>query len=537
MSEQTSILTPEQAAIDYQAAFQQGLEQAREVGFDVEQALAADVQEKLDAESLTQRAHEVTKTAAMIAEDIGLQADYFKRPANTILMAGIASVWLQNQAKSESAPHNPKLADERAMLVDVALMAAGRQSAFVNELAAGGHKEAKRYVQEGDPESAAAKAESYLETINDPEMAERVRDLLAVEGEGSVLYRQRQGLGVTAETEDPFEVKVLQLGAKWDLINAGVLPKPEWPKDIKDHAAYQAASAKANATLQEQEEKYEVYRRNQEQYDEQFGEEMGDLAPAFVNRSGNKTTLYIKAATAAKLLLIAKEGPNFDEVKDQDDYSITEPVATVRHEYVHTQKNLAMGERMQLGLVLEERKAEYISHDKLGYQDVKFFLNDLGMAQGIDFNEHLEAALQHPDALSALMAWSATNLGLRNTLLLMAGKPLPYDRSPESAGRFASLKSLVHNHDRSAHDAIIRENLDDDANLANYRERAAQWAGRVVSSDTINIEFIRETYAGYREGHGVAHGNKYLLEALDDAVKAAAAEQEGQTVAVGTIIR
>jgi hypothetical protein len=516
-------LTPiaEQTSAESLRAVQSGIEYALAQGFDFDVAVQGGVKDSFDTLQVREAQTAIIETAAKIASDIELDAGFFERPANTILMLGIAESWNQTD-------QTPKVrARERSMLVDVALMAAGRQSAFVNSLAIVAPKEAKRYLTEFEVEPAEQRCKQWYESVNDPEAAAAVYALIKREGEGSLLYKQREMFNLTAETEDDFEVKVIKVGSRGALKQAGILVEPDWPDGTAAPSAEKTSQFKAALDAADEQDKvFKEYADNQKTYDEEFAEQFGSIPSAFVSRSNGKTTLYLMAAEAGSLMRQVQSGEPL--AVEHPDYVTSKSIAAVRHEYVHTQRNMALGERMQLGLILEERKAEYASHDRLGYQDVKYFINDMSMAHDTQALEHLEKALKDEDALSTYLTWSAGTFGLRNTLMTMVSKPLSYNDSPTAHERFADIDSLRNQDDSSPHDSILRENLASREKAGNYKERAALWASSLIMDKSTNVDLLRDSYFGYRSRHGVELTSRLLQAAFEGEISKTEASTKRQ---------
>lgn len=90
------------------------------------------------------------------------------------------------------------------------------------------------------------------------------------------------------------------------------------------------------------------------------------------------------------------------------------------HEYSHTQRPLSRGD---LGLLLEERKAEEVSGNKGAYFDVKQFFIYLNVATGYDVLTAIQANPSNPEALYADLY---KNLGVELADSVIASFPVNY---------------------------------------------------------------------------------------------------------------
>jgi hypothetical protein len=507
-----------------------GLERAEALGFDLEKALAANYGSEVSSSTIHERATTVRTATANIAEELQLDTAFFERPANTVLLASVADAWLSSEEKAANAPrHDRRIAAEREMLADIALMLGGEQSGVARSLI-GVNEQAPRYVHaESKTADIEAERTEFFESIRDRELEASVQSMMQAEGEGSLLAKQRELLGVSAETEAPFEIRVIRVGERYELEEAGIVEKMQWPQwdtmptSEEERKEWLAIMDDAEARSQKIKDQVEPYERALSIYKERFSEALGDIPGAWVSheQDGSKV-MYLRATDAAMLQAQRENGGFAGEPSAENRVA----VAGARHEYAHTQKLLAFGSQLQLGILLEERKAEALSDDQLGYQDIKYLVRDLSMVHDEGMVPILKESMKEPDALSAFMTRAANTFGLRNILLLTANKPLPYDGDPTSRERFADLGPLVSIEDVSTHDAIIRENVTAKG-AEKLRKNLAEWVGSVVAAKNITIvDFLRNQHIDYRERHGATHATPYIREAIDEAVRAAEAAQE-----------
>lgn len=245
------------------------------------------------------------------------------------------------------------------------------------------------------------------------------------------------------------------------------------------------------------------------QYEREFGEKFGKLPPAFVNMHADREPeLFLRAPQAMALIKYFKEkSPILDSSKADN---IDRIMAIIRHEYGHTQKKLLIGPYHQLGMNLEERKAELVSGDKGGYLDVKYMISDLSLATGADIKAMLTSSLREQDTLSSFVSQSARLIGLRNTMLLMALKPLPYENDPEHAKKFADVSKLRADGDESTMDIPIRETVSR-TGIEKLEKGVYKWMQRVDDNTGLS-DFHELSVPDYRKLHGLGISADVIAE-------------------------
>jgi hypothetical protein len=500
----------------YDELVRSGLEKAEQSGFDLSQAITANYAPETADEVINARVQQVRIATEFISDELRLDRAFFDAPSNTILLVSIADSWVTNEEKvAQHGAYDSKLAAERTMLVDTAMVVAGEHMAEKLDPDAGMPDSRER-----EDATDLARAE-FLETTRDPELEAQITELIKTDGPGSLLEWQREQLGVTARDEAPFDVKVVKIGDKASLQDAGAIRQVPWPDyDLRetDRQAYDRQDAIAEQIEIENDAFAKPYEDAQREYDERFGAETGNLPPAWVDidsKTGQKT-LFIRG-TDAFALLNQKEAGNFD---DETADAARDAVAYVRHEFGRTQKSLLRGDRSQLGLIVEERKAEYISGDKHGYNDVKFLFDDLGAVTDSDLEGVLAESIKQEDPLTAFLSESSKTVGLRNTLLLMVNKPLPYDASPNTWKRFVDTGAVHRPGDVSTHDAMVRETIEARGDVP-LRKRAAEWAGNMAIKHGLpGLEFANSEFMeSYRSSNGLRRTTAYRHEAINHQIE------------------
>ncbi len=523
MSEQIATQVPAEpealAGVDYRGVVLRGLERCTEYNFDVETSLAATVGTEVSP-AITERASKVVELTASMAKDMEIEEDFFDRPANTIMLTCIADSWLRNEELAKDAnADRAKIISEREMLVDIASMLAGKKSAAVKDLAEIDLVSKDRYVEE-EKDADALEADAFVESIVDKDLSDKVATILAVKDDNAFLAGQRRALGLSEASESPFIVKVLALAESVDMFTAQVQQDPgypDWNWDWKAHTdeendshrqKIEAASRINDANAIET----KALTDNMDEYTKRFGDKFGTLPAAFVRtKEGEHPTLYLRAPQAMALVKYFANEPMPSDKRKQDD--IERIFAIIRHEFGHTQKGMTFGVHTQLGMNVEERKAEFISGDMHGYIDVKNLFTDLSLATGVSMTKDVLAeALKKEDSLSAFLAQTAQKIGMRNAMLLMALKPLPYEKYPEHAKKFADFSKQKAPSDVSAFEIPVRETLERLGHDIMDTE-IDSWL-RGVDKTRGLTDFHEEGWPAYRRANGMGISSAKIGEAV-----------------------
>ena len=500
----------ETGEVHYRDLVERGLAQAQQLGFDLHAALQADYGET--GAGSPNNPNLVMDTAIELAETANLDAAYFDQPSKTILLFAAADSWAKTEQRTQSGAYDRTVTDEREMLADVVLITAGMQSGVVREISEQDPKLAEKYIHsEAGMTEDEKEAEKFLESLSDIELAEEVHSILAEDGEDSFLSEQRARFGLTAASERPFKVRVLKMAeSKWDLTCSGFLPDVKYPDFSDDSEQAVKERSVAIAKAEELDKIAAPYINAHKEYEERFAGKLGSLAPAWINRDvdGN-TVLTLTARHAYSLLNFSKD----QSAVDPDNlWFIQGDLAIVKHEYGHTQRWMPLGPHAQLGLMLEERKAEWVSDDKQGYLDIKHMMRELGQATHINLVDQLEQAVGTEDPLSTFLAATAPTLGLRNVLLLLAAKPLPYEQFIEHSKQFADLRCIQTPGDASQLDAIIREAVERQGQET-FARTIGEWVTRAAASG------IAKESLEYFLSAAKRNGLTYSIPFYDQAIK------------------
>jgi hypothetical protein len=503
-------------------AFLNSVENAKKIGFSLEESLKKD-HPKLNEEELQNRVERVFSTASGIAEAIGVDDDFFEDASNVILFNAVADSWISLEDSSNEHNEHSRNSRERSMLQDVALMIAGQKCEFVRSLHDAGVSGSEVFVDiETNITPEKKNLNEFFDSLVNQELSREVAEVLSDFSEGSFLDNQRKMLGVAEGNEKSFTVRVLNFGSdEYELKQVGALPEePEFPKFSSEQTEEEKLIERRkgevwDAWKQEAHRITEPVSNATTEYNERFKEKFGPMPPAWVEKKSDGSTELVLMAHQALAVINSTTGKDMPILSDAD--SLERLLAYTRHEYAHTQKDLTRGEHTQLGLILEERKAELVSGDKQGYVDVKLFLRDMEMVTDHKILNTLEESLQEDDSLAHFLARSTHDIGLRDTLMFMIAKPIPYESNPDSQKYFPDFGCFRTSKDVSGLDAIIRmsaESMPEEVMKARVAERVA----KIVLAD-FDVEFMKNEWMAYRERNGVSHINGQFIDELEKRIE------------------
>ena len=500
---------------NYSTLISQGLELSKSFGFSIDESLKAI---GVQPEEIESKKNEVIDKTIELATWMEIDEIFFNRPANVVLLAGIADSLIK---VDDSNVSESKKDIQRVALQDIVSMLVGNSSGRLRREGVDDPWKRDRYIESHDT-SEGMEIEEYYESITNHELTLRIDALLRDSGPNSFLASQREQLGITFDNEAPFTVRVLSAGDSGDMYVAHTQKKPnfpEWKSDMTDEerVMFNKASDEASAIYELNRAEVQKLEKNLEEYEARFMETQGPFITAAVvkNKKKGLNELTLRAPQAMSILRYYQNGEGLPDDKSVAD-DIEKGAAIIRHEYAHTQKELTIGAHTQLGLIVEERKAELVSADKQGYQDVKYLFMDVGRVVGTSIGTILKESLKEDDSLSSFVCKTASVAGLRNTILLMSLKPLPYDKFPEYASKFADVAGAFGvEGDQSSMEIPVRETVElmgDEKLKLSLKEWAEALPDHLL--DTA-VNFMPH----YRRRHGHGFTAPYHQRAVLDEIK------------------
>ncbi len=336
---------------------------------------------------LGERKDQAKEAGAEIIADFDIQPSLFEDSGRSIVFAALADRY--GQLQSGESRRSSKVAEKEVIADAVFLLAKDHFDGF---------DEIKAELQE--EENPGQLSEQRRVEVYDKYTDRRMTTELTQSIENGLLVGVRERLGVTEDNEDPFNVRVLSIlpgnediGLESNDLDWGEIQ--EWREGLK---------------------------ARQDAMHEELG--MSTSAPAWVTELDGTTTLVVSMPLAEKLLYPeVTEGAQYYKEADA-----RKDLATLEHEYTHTQGGLHVDRDLSFGIALEERRAEYFSGDEHGYRDVKDFFDDLSFASGFEVRTHLfdQQDLKGGNH-EAVFVELANQFGVQGMLEILAALPSPYD--------------------------------------------------------------------------------------------------------------
>jgi hypothetical protein len=231
-----------------------------------------------------------------------------------------------------------------------------------------------------------------------------------------LLDEVKSRLGITHENEDPYEIKVLNIGNQYAY--HGMMPRHS------DSGATQLQGDFVAGTGYEKSyADYVAYRDRLRQTTQSFLEEskMGeqDVPLAWKTEIDGVNTLVLPLPVAE--MLLDPEG----KIKGDKIEVLDEITSIIEHEYIHTQSRLYLDGESLVGIALEELRAEHYSGNKQGYGDCKSAATYIMIATGFDLIGEMDKLEKGGDC-AEMFAEISNNLGLQQALELNLSYPGKY---------------------------------------------------------------------------------------------------------------
>jgi hypothetical protein len=330
--------------------------------------------------SLIERGVEVVDTEALASSLDGIMTEYGvedsfleQNPKAAILLAGVAA---------------HKVAGIDATAEDTA-----RQDVSITAIL-------KEPLEDGDEAKDSARW-AAIERFTNKELSEQLAEVF----HGPIFADIREKLGVSEQDiAEGIDVRVLDIATGHEAGLPALLSL-----DSEGRALYEAHKSKLNT--------------NAQAFKDQSGSFQGQdtIPPAWMRPAynGRKSTIFMPALLAEAVIL--KSNPDYVESHD-----VATEFAEVRHEMVHCLKDIFIEDGFYaVGLLLEERRAEYYSGDKSGYFDIKkgleFVLGTYGSSIEAIFPE--DGSYSPEDTLTRL----AAVVGLETMFDLATAIPESYE--------------------------------------------------------------------------------------------------------------
>lgn len=374
---------------------------------------------------------------------------------------------------------------EKVFLEDALTLLAAEHSAplkEINDWVVAHESDTKNY----DEETAMTVYDRYTHN----ELTEKMRAAV----NNDLLADVKESLGVTADNEDPFDLRVLSIGTEYT--RNGIRP-PAFPDRDSLKGSDEDKEAQNNAASAQHAD-FTRWSKGLDRRTEEFKQAIGqkEVAPAWINRfEKHGTVLCIPMTTAEKLLS--------PEITENDRYYTetdrAREIATLKHEYTHTQGGLTLNNGISFGIGLEEIRAEYFSGNKMGYQDAKAFDLSLGMITGKSSPFYFKEKIKGGDPFS-VYGELASRIGLNRLLEVIMVRPNNYDADQSNL-----LQANIAEH-LGGYDAVLNRLREDQiaaGKEAEVEERITQVAESLLKrGKEINDESLPENYFAINHMNG-----------------------------------
>ncbi|HSX08324.1 MAG TPA: hypothetical protein VLG11_05510 [Candidatus Saccharimonadales bacterium] len=406
-----------------------GLARARANGFDIAAAIANEYGESADSPQNAAHQTDIVTAAAEIATAAELAPEFFESTPKTVLLAGLGAAWVDLDRRKQQAPVcRQRLGQEADLLASLTMLLAGNESQLRRDILIASPWHREQFGESKMERELGRARDAFFARAYNHELSKRVAEVLDADGPGSILHEQRKIFNLTSETEQPFNVGVLDLATKEELVASGA-----------ESVLGEGITGDPDFIMR--------HESNRAEYDDRFSTKVTPYTADAFTRTlpTGESLLILYAPTAYSLLAHAKHGTLTSYQKAQ--------LTIVRHEYGHTQKPFNFG---RLGDTFEELKAQYPTGDKKAYWDSQEFFKAMGAVTGVDLRQMMLESLAEPNAPAAFMTKMANNAGLRNTLLMAASYPSVYT-GMGAMRPAASMSCFREPQDKSLYDSLLRE--------------------------------------------------------------------------------
>lgn len=338
---------------------------------------------------------EITEAGKELIEEFALKPSLFDSEDRAVVFAGIASRWVTAKESGDES--------EKAFVADTLALLAHEHSDTLTA--------AHELIKSEDPEFDDDTRERVYDDYTDKELTAAVSQAI----ENGLLDDVKQKLGITAENENPYVIRVLSIADETQLHGLDA-PKPDFTLPYNSDGVQDAIQLQDDV---------KAWKRGLEARTKEFANKIGRegaFGPAWMTEINGVRNLCISSALAEKIRdpEVTKNTGWYTERNIAGDF------ATLEHEYVHTQGGVMADRSISFGINLEELRAEYFSGNKQGYQDVKGFFQAYAIITGQNMSKELASRTKGGSVAEAFGA-IANRVGLSTMLEVMVASPKNYD--------------------------------------------------------------------------------------------------------------
>lgn len=334
----------------------------------------------------------------VLREEFGIDDEAFTDFQRSITLCAIAERLASNETAGIPASD---YSSELEYAADLVMDIAGQYTVYKDSY------ESSKPADESKMELTDERITSVVDKYYQPELSRGLQAF--IQGEDMAELRQRLGGG-----GQPFEVKVLTIDTGDTF---GLVPQVKFESglDSKQLSDLESEQKIRNNYLQ-------GLKTRGRQFSEELGLDKGISAPAWVWTLDNGQQLLCVSSPLAERIIYPDEERSTHLTESDRERDL----ATLKHEYIHTQQNLSRG-RPGLGVALEELRAEHFSGDKHGYNDIKRYFLGMKILTGYSPVASFEVEGQPYDRDECL-ADMARHLGLAGMLDSLAVIPQAYEK-------------------------------------------------------------------------------------------------------------
>lgn len=360
-----------------------------------------------DLDELRDRIPEIGERPDVLEAGLGLIDEFqikpslFDDPGRMLIFTSLATRCADVIASGNEG------AEENALInYSVALLAAKHSDPLIQIMATQESGGGREYSDD----ALRSVYDTYTDRMLSAELDEAIRH-------GGLLDGVKARLGVDAENEDHFAVRVLTIGGASQTYG---LTAPS-----VDHAQFDYTDPEERAELERSEALHSdvnAWKEGLEKRRDDFLRQIkGMAADAWVTVLNGEQNLCISSALAEKLL--NPELTRHASYYTEDDH--VRDLAMLEHEYTHTQGGLNVDGEVVFGMNIEELRAERYSGNKQGYHEVKGFFRDYQVITGQDMGEELERHVKG-GTQEQVFAAIANQVGLRELATVALAMPHNY---------------------------------------------------------------------------------------------------------------
>lgn len=442
------------------------------------------VEQAPQLQEVRDRQPELLLASQEIIDTFSIEPGLFDDTGRALVFTAIANRWSKVE---DIQPEQQKA--EKNFLADATGLLAYEYSPKLAEV--------KAAIEAVDGGVSGESERKVYDKYTDKELSMEMRTII----DEGLLDEVKSRLGITSENEDPFELRVLSIDTvgSTDGLSDKPTPNDELPEDPKEWAA---ALKENNRGFEAVKDWKQGLKDRSKAFHEELGLDEPLSAAAWVTQIDGENTLCISMGLAEKVLrpeLITSEWYGEDYKKHD--------MATLEHEYTHTQGGINLDSGIEFGIALEELRAEHFSGNMMGYQEIKGHYNiDYLIATGQQISELFD---KNPKGGSAEDIYSAIaeKVGMDRMLEVVMAQPNVY--VDEQSNIFSrEVQDFL-----GGFDGVIEHIMADkiaQGQQDQINNRLRDRAERIIDVTEGNPEF----YLSYRRGQGLELVSTLLEEEI-----------------------